>query len=66
MTTALKNAFSKINHLPAREQNAIARLLMDELVWQKSYEKSQKQLTSLVAEALSEYRAGKTRPLNLK
>jgi hypothetical protein len=66
MTTALKNIFSKINTLPAEEQNAIASLLKEELAWQKSYEKSQKKLSSLAAEALGEYRKGKTQPLNLK
>lgn len=66
MTTALKNIFSKINNLPAKEQNAIAHLLGEELVWQRSYSKSQKELVLLAAEAMEEYRKGKTRPMNLK
>lgn len=66
MTTALKNIVAKINDLPAREQNAIAALLKEELAWQKSYSRSQPQLSSLAAEALAEYRKGKTQPLNLK
>lgn len=66
MTTALKNIFEKINTLPVKEQNAIANLLKEELAWQKSYNRSQSQLSSLAAEALEEYHKGKTRPMNLK
>ena len=66
MTTALKNIFSKINDLPAREQNAIAGLLAEELAWQKSYARSQYQLSSIAAEAIEEYRKRKTKPMNLK
>ena len=66
MTTALKNIFTKINNLPAEEQNAIANLLVEELAWQKSYAKSQQQISTLAAEAVEEYRKGKTKPLNLK
>ena len=66
MTTALRNIFSKMNGLPAKEQNAIAGLLSEELAWQKSYAKSQHQLSSLAAEALGEYRKGKTKPMDLK
>ena len=65
MTTALKNIFSKINILPAKEQNALASLLSEELTWQKSYAKSQKQLSSLAAKAIEEYRSGKTKSMNL-
>ena len=66
MTTALKNIVSKINGLSFREQNAIANLLSEELAWRKSYAHSQQQLSSLASEALSEYRRGKTKPLDLK
>jgi len=55
MTTALKNMLTKLESLPAEEQNAIANLLKEELAWHKSYEKSQKKLSSLVAEPLAEY-----------
>lgn len=63
MTTALKNILSKIDTLSAREQNAIAGLLKQELEWQKSYGKSQYQLSSLASEALSEYQKGKTQAI---
>ncbi|HTB31021.1 MAG TPA: hypothetical protein VK808_03295 [Bacteroidia bacterium] len=66
MTIALKKILSKIDHLPEKEQNVIAGLLKEELEWQKSYGKSQKLLSSLASEALSEYNKGKTLPLKLK
>ncbi len=66
MTTALKNIIEKINDLPAKEQNAIAALLKEELAWQRSYNKSQSKLSLLAAEATEEYTKGKTQPMNLK
>lgn len=66
MTTALKNIIEKINKMPVAEQNAIASLLNEELNWKKSFEYSQDKLQSLAAEALPEYKKGKTKPLDLK
>ena len=66
MTTALKNVLARINKMPAAEQNAIAELLREELEWQKSFKSSQKELEWLAAEALEEYKKGKTKPLKLK
>jgi hypothetical protein len=66
MTTALKNIFSKLSKMPAAEQNAIAALLKEELAWGKSFASSQNELSDLAAEALEEYKKGKTQPLKLK
>lgn len=66
MTTALKKVLSKLDKMPVSEQNAIALLLSEELSWKKSFENSQSQINSLAAEALAEYKKGKTKPLNLK
>jgi hypothetical protein len=66
MTTTLKNIISKINKMPVSEQNAIASLLHEELAWKKSFENSQEQLGMLAAEAVAEYKKGKTQPLRLK
>ena len=66
MTLALKKVFGKLNKMPAGEQNAIAILLNEELAWKKSFDKSQTVLENLAAEALGEYKKGKTIPLNLK
>lgn len=66
MTTALKNIFLKLSKMPAAEQNAIAALLKEELAWEKSFSSSQKELSSLAAEAMEEYKKGETHPLKLK
>jgi hypothetical protein len=66
MTTALKNIFIKLSKMPTAEQNAIAALLKEELAWEKSFSRSQEQLSNLAAEALEEYKKGKTQPLKLK
>lgn len=66
MTVALKKVFDKLNKMPVAEQNAIANLLNEELKWKSSFEASQDKLLSLAAEALTEYKKGKTKPLNLE
>lgn len=65
MTTALKNIISKLDKMPAAEQNAIAELLKVELNWEKSFENSESQLQQLAEEAIVEYKKGKTRPMDL-
>ena len=66
MTTALKKVIAKLDKMPVAEQNAIALLLNEELAWEKSFESSQDELQFLAAEALVEYKKGKTSLLNLK
>ena len=66
MTTALKKVISKISAMPAIEQNALAELLSEELAWKRSFQNSQEELVTLAAEALTEYKKGKIKPLNLK
>jgi hypothetical protein len=66
MTTALKKVISKISAMPAKEQNALAELLSEELAWKKSFENSQEELALLASEALVEYKKGKTKRLSLK
>ena len=66
MTASLKAIFAKIDRMTTSEQNAIADLLSQEIAWQKSFYKSQKQLLLLAEEATEEYRKGKTQSMNLK
>jgi hypothetical protein len=66
MTTALKKAINNISELPAKEQNVIAALLMEELKWNGAFENSQDLLANLASEAVAEYKAKKTKPMNLK
>lgn len=66
MTTALKKILTKLDKMPVSEQNAIATLLNQELSWKKSFDNSQNELQALASEALTEYKKGKTKSLNLK
>ncbi len=67
MTELLKKAFEAISKLPPESQDAIAaRMLMeleDESGWDASFAESQDKLARLADEAIEEFKAGKTVPL---
>ena len=69
MTRLLEKAFAEASRLPERDQDAIAEIVLAELAseerWNELFEKSQDALAELAEEALAEYRAGKTKPLNV-
>ena len=66
MTLLLDKAILEIKGLSNDEQDAIAAVLMAELAserqWERAFDSSPEQLSSLANEALDEYRAGKTEP----
>lgn len=68
MTQLLERAFERLKQLPEAEQDAIAALVLEEIQseerWQAAFANSQDQLAALGREALAEYRAGNTRPLD--
>ena len=53
---------------PPAEQDILAGILLEEIAseaqWSKSFAKSEPALESLAAEALAEFRAGRTKPLD--
>jgi len=67
MTKLLEKAMREVAKLPPSEQDAVAAILLEELAseqrWADSFAKSQDQLAKLAQEALSEYNAGRTKPL---
>ena len=67
MTELLERALEQVRQLP-EEQDAIAAVFLDELQseqrWQAALARSPDQLAALAAEALAEFRAGKTRALD--
>jgi hypothetical protein len=67
MNAKLKEAMDAIAQLPEDEQEESAEAILLELrtrgLWDASFEKSQDLLTKLSDEAMEEYRAGKTEPL---
>ena len=67
MTTLLQKAFEEAAKLSPEEQDAFAELFLAELEserrWDELFAKSQDMLARLAQEARSEYRQGKTKPL---
>jgi hypothetical protein len=61
-------ANARLKTLPASEQNAIAAMILeeleDEIRWDDAFAGSQDALGLLAAEAMVEYRAGKTKELD--
>ncbi len=69
MTDLLERAFSEATKLPESEQNELARWILAELEserrWDELFENSQDELGRLAEEALTEYREGKTKILDI-
>ena len=65
MTTELKIAIEKASELSTEKQKEITSIIFDEISWDNSFDKSQDQLSMLAQEAINEYKAGKTQPLDL-
>jgi hypothetical protein len=67
MTELLEKAFAAAARLPEPEQDRIAANLLqelaDEVKWDASFADSAPQLERLAAEALEQYRAGRTEEL---
>ena len=70
MTQLLELAFAEASKLPEREQDSFASLLLAELDserrWSQAFSSSQDQLAKLADEALSEFEAGDTLPLDIE
>ena len=68
MSDLLQKSFKLAKCLPEKEQDALAALVIDELAsdrrWQEAFDKSGDDLDRLAAEALAEYNAQKTLPLD--
>ena len=60
MTNQVKKAIQKIEELPQKEQEEFAKLILEELSWDRTFETSQEKLSSLAKEANEEYQSGKT------
>jgi hypothetical protein len=68
MTELLERAIIRLKTLTSSEQDAIATMILEELEdersWNGSFTRSPDLLTKLAAEAMTEYRAGKTQELD--
>ena len=70
MTQLLEKAFQEASKLSEKQQDAVAAFLLEELAsenrWDASFAASQDMLSSMAQDALDEFKAGKTRPLDLE
>jgi hypothetical protein len=68
VTELLEAAIAQLKTLPTDKQDAIATLILEELEddqrWDESFARSPDLLAKLAAEAMAEYRAGKTQELD--
>lgn len=69
MTKLLQQAFEEAAKLPADEQDALGRILLEELAsdhrWDQLFARSPDLLSTLADDALAEHRAGRTKKLSL-
>jgi hypothetical protein len=69
MTELLKRAFQKASRLPAIDQNALAKWLLEELEvekkWEKMFAESEDVLGNLADEAVQAHKKKKTKPLDI-
>ncbi|MFL5329111.1 MAG: hypothetical protein ACJ8C4_09350 [Gemmataceae bacterium] len=70
MTTLLQKAFDEAAKLPEQEQEVLASRLLAELAAEDDFDRaiatSSDKLANLARQALADYRAGKTEPLDPK
>jgi hypothetical protein len=68
MTELLEQAIARLKTLPTDKQDEIATLILKELEeeqrWDNSFARSPDLLAKLAAEAMAEYRSGKTQELD--
>lgn len=68
MTQALSSAVAEATKLPPEEQDILAAILLEEIRseqrWSEAFSKSEHVLGTLAAEALVEFRAGRTVPID--
>ena len=68
MTKLLQKAFDEASKLPEGEQDALGRILLEELAserrWEALFAGSHDLLSELADQALAEHRSGRTEKLN--
>lgn len=61
MTTELKEAILKVEQLPDVDQIEIARMMTEEINWDKTFSKTQNNLEKLAQQAIEEHLSGNTK-----
>ncbi|HMI68026.1 MAG TPA: hypothetical protein VK517_18415 [Cyclobacteriaceae bacterium] len=65
MISELKKAIEKAERLSEKDQQMVAKIILDEISWGEKFADSQSKLSFLAQEALDEYKKGDTKPLDL-
>ena len=60
----LEKAIIRLRLLPKKEQNRFAAMVLDEVVWQEAFERTQTKLDKLGKSVLGEIRAGKFKSMS--
>lgn len=70
MTLSLEKVISEVQKLPEHDQDVLASIIMEEIFaeneWDVSFATSQDALEKLANEALTDFREGKTKPMEFK
>lgn len=68
MTHALVSTVAQAQKHPPEQQDVLAAILLEEIAseqrWSQSFSRAEHVLEALAAQALAEFEAGKTRPLD--
>lgn len=68
MTGLLKKAFDEASRLPEKDQDELAKLVLEEIAseerWSRAFARSPDRLRELAEEALEEHRRGETTSLD--
>jgi hypothetical protein len=64
MTKLLEKAIQKLKELPKKEQYRLATIVLDDIVWQETFDNSTNKLDELSKEVLSEIKSGKFKKIN--
>ena len=62
--TRLEQAIKKLKFLPKKDQNRFAEMVLDEVVWQQTFERTKNKLDKLGKSVLEEIHQGKFKSMN--
>jgi hypothetical protein len=64
MTKLLEKAILKLKELPKKEQDRFAAIVLDDIIWQETFDKSGDKLDQLGKEILKEIKLGKFKKID--
>ena len=64
MTTLLEKAINRLKQLPIKEQNRFATMVLEDAVWQQTFDETRHELDRLGENVLKEIKAGKFKKID--